>query len=178
MKNPIIVYKGDNMAKGRRRAKAKSIARKVGSRAKRSARRVYDQTDKNFIRDLGLGIVGGLGASFIANSLPVEKIVKDEEMQSIVKASLPIVGAVVLSQTKIVSKPMQKALSIGMGTMGAISLAKAISPELGKKLLAGEDGSMMGYYVPELGFQVPELGYDAENYELSGSNVWATPNDL
>lgn len=126
-----IKRKGPNMAK-----------KKQQKRRKRRNPRVNIQKT---LMDGALAVAGAVGASAIANMIP--------GLDPRMKAGIPILGAVILPTMKIVRPDTAKAMSMGMLTIGAVSLVKQFAPQL--PLLAGEDDLD---YLPTKAEQAAMLG--------------------
>jgi hypothetical protein len=121
-KKTTIKRKGPIMAK-----KIKGTRRKRRNNPKMNIQRT--------LMDGALAAAGAIGASAIANMIPVP--------DPRIKAAIPIVAAMVLPMTGIVKGDMAKALSMGMLTVGALSLVRQFIPNV--PLLAGEDENMLDY---------------------------------
>lgn len=125
----------------RKRRSVKSVA--SGARRKTSTfLRNSDAT--GMLKNAGLAIAGGIGAGFLASKLPVT--------DNRVKSAIPIAAGILLSGTIGRKNKMAKGVAEGMVILGAVSLFKALAPNV--PMLAGDGPQCFiptGYpYQPQL----------------------------
>lgn len=110
--------------------------------------------------DGAFAVAGAIGASALANMIPIP--------DPRIKAAIPIVAAIILPTTKLVKGDMAKALSMGMLTIGAVSLVRQFMPNV--PLLAGENENMLDY-IPEDEQAAAMLGMDLDEDLMLGESV-------
>lgn len=152
------------------RKKVKSIKRKV-VRAVAKRKKSYKKKAGKAIRRIasskgmqdtlmkGGGVVAGaVGAGVMANYVPI----KDPR----IKAIMPIVAGLLLSNVKMFKGKMGQAMTLGMVAAGGLAIVKQFAPQV--PVLAGE-ADLVDYLTPEeqeaamLGYY-PEDEEDDENY--------------
>lgn len=134
--------------------KRSSSRRKKGSRVK---------PNKDFLVNGAMAIVGAVGASYIANRVPVQ----DERL----KAALPIlVGAGVSLVPALSKNKYSSAISAGAITAGGLSLVKKLAPQV--PLMAGEED----YFY--MGESFDMLGYDEDLMGESFEDLMGEPVDV
>lgn len=163
--------------------------RSAPARIKRAARRVSGtkQDMKTIATNAGLGVIGAIIASFVANKLPI----KDAR----IKSALPLIAGIGAAMTKIGSSKMAQPIIAGAIIGGGVSMVRQFVP--GLATLAGEDDdiypdSIMGGLEDFSGVQ--EIGYnnisdseidspfgddsEIEDYSGDETEIWATQMDV
>ncbi len=112
----------------------------------------------------GAGVVSGaVGAGVLANYVPI----KDPR----IKALMPIVAGLLLSNVKMFRGKMGKSMTLGMVAAGGLAIVKQFAPNV--PVLAGEGDDILDYLSPEEQ-EAAMLGYyddeDYDNNELLGVN--------
>jgi hypothetical protein len=139
---PEGVTRMDGRKKARKKTKKHSRRRSHSSammgyagkpkRRRRSRSRSYGFDKKDITAILmtaGGAVVGGIGSSYAVNMIP--------NVTPKIKAAIPLAAGIALSMTKLSSKPIIKAMALGMMVTGGLALVRQFMPTL--PLLAGED---------------------------------------
>lgn len=128
-------------------------ARKKKTSTRRKRRNNPRINIQKTLTDGAMAAAGAIGASAIANMIPVP--------DPRIKALIPIAAAIILPTTKLVRGDMGRALSMGMLTIGALSLVRQFAPQL--PLLAGENDMLD--YVPGSDEEAAMLGYNESDLD-------------
>lgn len=136
--------------------KGPNMAKKKTTKRRRKRNGGGKMNIQKTLMDGAMAAAGAVGISAVANMVPIP----DPRL----KALIPIAGAIILPSLKIVKGDMGKALSMGMLTIGAISLLRQFAPQL--PLLAGEDADYLDY-VPGQDEEMAMLGLDDDDDDES-----------
>lgn len=149
---PFIQEK-KTMAKKKSGSETPKKKRSVGRAARGIAGRAKGMLP--MLKDVGTAVAGGVGSNILVNKLPIAN--------PKVKAALPLVAGILVSQVLGKKKAIFREIGHGMAVVGAIALLKQFAPNI--PMLAGEEEQV--FLPPNMQGDMLQLGYE-EDPDLMG----------